>query len=50
MEKKNDYEAPQMKVFTVHLHSNCCQVVSPMGIPSYPGNNLGQDFDSEYFF
>lgn len=51
MSKKQVYETPEMKVFKVHLHSNCCQVVSPMGIPpAYPGSNLGQDFDPECFF
>ena len=43
MEKKQVYETPQMMVFKVHLHSNCCQVVSPMGIPPYSGTGLGDD-------
>ena len=51
MEKRQDYESPEMKVFKVHLHSNCCQVVSPMGIPPvYPGSGLGEDFDPENIF
>ena len=46
MEKKQVYESPQMKAFTVHLQGRCCEAVSNTSgnsITRYSGDRLGKD-------
>ena len=43
MEKKQVYESPQMKAFTVHLQGRCCEAVSNTSgnsITRYSGDRL----------
>ena len=46
MKTRQTYTTPVVKTFQVSLEGNCCQQVSPTGLPlPYPGSGLGDDFD-----